>query len=91
MWASDLGIKGSIPVPCWAFKDASGLWDKVDWIAVAFWYMENLAERAYENRYGPIHSFGFRLRDGTLNCGAMLGIVKIALFLEDGHRIYTRA
>ena len=35
MWASDLGIKGP-SVPCWAFKDASGLWDKVDWIAVAF-------------------------------------------------------
>jgi hypothetical protein len=81
-WASDIAIKQKFLVPKWAELDANGQWEQVDWIAVAFWYMENLAERAFEEKHGPIHSYSFRLRGWDPRLWRHAWVNRIALFLR---------
>jgi len=87
-WASSIGIDGAIPVPSWSIKDGSITWQKVDWIAVAFWYMENLAERAYELKFGPIHSYSLRLKGWDPQLWEHAWVNRIALFLRKWSAYY---
>jgi hypothetical protein len=68
-WAADLGIDGALLVPA-QFVTAGDTpqWLRTDWLGVAHWYLDGVAERAFEQRNGPIHSYSYRLRgwDGRM-------------------------
>ena len=81
-WAEDLAIAGRLLVPQWAANEAGGRWDQADWLAIAFWYMENLAEREHESSGGSIHSFSFRLKGWDTRIWDRAWVNRIALFLR---------
>lgn len=81
-WASDLTINGRLLVPGWASENASNSWNQIDWIAVCFWYLNNLAERAYEDKHGPIHSYSLRLKGWDKRFWERAWVNRIALFLR---------
>ena len=81
-WAEEMSVDGGLLIPRWAFLLAEGEWAKVDWFAVCFWYLHNLAERAYEDANGPIHSYAFRLKGWDSRLWARAWVNRIALFLR---------
>lgn len=60
-WAEDCGVNGSLLIPTAALSGANSDWNNVDWIFALHWYVHGLAERAHEERHGPIHSYSFKL------------------------------
>jgi hypothetical protein len=90
-WAEDIAVDGCILVPKWAFEQADSKWDKVDWVAVCFWYLNSVAEREHEKQSGPIHSYSFRLKDWDERFWQYAWVNRIALFIrrwiahESGH------
>ena len=59
-WTAPAPVEGSLLVP--EHLAGSGDWTAVDWVSVALWYLDCLAERAHEEMSGPIHSYSMRLR-----------------------------
>lgn len=82
-WAGDLGPGGGLWVPKHTTAAGEGpLWTRTDWFAAAHWYLHGLAERAYEQRHGPIHSYAFRLRGWNPRFWERAWVNRIALFLR---------
>ena len=81
-WCEDVGVEKHLLVPQWAYQHAQGKWDFIDWIAVIFWYTENLAERAYEKMCGPIHSYSIRLKGWNSALWNHAWVNRIALLLR---------
>jgi len=81
-WASDYAVDGCLLVPRWASEQTSKSWNQIDWIAVCFWYLNNLAERAHEDMHGPIHSYSLRLKDWDKRLWERAWVNRIALFLR---------
>jgi hypothetical protein len=81
-WATDIAVDGGLLVPQWAADQARGGWESVDWVAVCFWYLNNLAERAHEQRSGPIHSYSGRLKGWDSRFWQYAWVNRIALFLR---------
>ena len=81
-WAAEMSVDGGILIPQWAYRRAEGEWAKVDWFVVCFWYLHNIAERAYEDANGPIHSYAFRLKGWDSRLWERAWVNRIALFLR---------
>jgi len=66
-WCSDLGPAAprTIPVDSSCLVAGEGPpWQRCDWWRAAFLMLTGAAERAHEQRHGPIHSYRFRLPRG---------------------------
>ena len=81
-WAREASIEGGLLIPRWACRQAEGEWNKVDWFAVCFWYLHNVAERVREEANGPIHSYAFRLKGWDTRLWERAWVNRIALFLR---------
>lgn len=67
-WAQG-SVQGQLLVPQEALVERDGAsspaWDMVDWWSVVFWFLTCQAERRFEERNGPIHSYSYLLvREG---------------------------
>jgi hypothetical protein len=80
-WGSELGIDGHIPLPAHLSPGVSK-WEDVDWPLAGFWYLHGLAERAFEKKHGPIHSYAFRLKGWDERLWSHAWVNRIALFLR---------
>lgn len=82
-WASDCGADGGILVPSQFIAAGQGsAWERTDWFGVIHWYLQGLAERAFEAAHGPIHSYAFRLRGWDPRLWNRAWVNRIALFLR---------
>jgi hypothetical protein len=82
-WSADVSVGGALLVPEGLVVSGPGpAWRRVDWLSVAFWYMNGLAEQAHEGEKGSIGSYSTRLPgwDGRLWDHAWVN--RIALFLR---------
>lgn len=82
-WASDLAADGGLLVPSECIKDLDGPeWERTDWLLAVFHMLECSAEREFERRHGPIHSYSFRLRGWDARVWSRAWVNRIALFLR---------
>ncbi|NER94649.1 MAG: hypothetical protein F6J86_12545 [Symploca sp. SIO1B1] len=82
-WAREIGVEGKLLVPAHLILEQKGVpWQQTDWLAVIFWYLSGLAEQAFEQRYGPIHSYSFRLKGWDSRLWERAWVNRIALFLR---------
>jgi hypothetical protein len=83
-WAADVGIKGKILVPAQFVKKSESLflWKEVDWFSAMFWFLNGVAERTFELKYGPIYSYCFRLKNWDKSLWDYAWVNRIALFLR---------
>jgi hypothetical protein len=80
-WAVDLGVDGHILVPTHLLP-GENKWEAADWPLTALWYVHGLAERAFESRYKPIHSYSSRLKGWDDRLWRHAWANRIALFLR---------
>lgn len=78
-WAAEIGVDGALLVPSEACGDG---WAEVDWWLAAFLLLECWHERVHEARFGPIHSYAFRLRGWDVRAWDHAWVNRIALFLR---------
>ena len=82
-WAREIGVEGKLLVPIHFILDREGSpWYQTDWLGVVFWYLNGLAEQAFEKQYGPIHSYRFRLKGWDQRLWERAWVNRIALFLR---------
>lgn len=82
-WAKAVGIDGALYVPESCIQCGDGpRWARTDWLGAAFWFMNGCAERAFELRHGPIHSYSFRLTGWNPIIWNRAWVNRIALFLR---------
>lgn len=80
-WAADLDPDNGIPVPA-RLVGQEGDWSSVDWLSTISWFMHCLAERAHEGKYGPVHSYSYRLDEWDSRLWDRAWVNRIALFLR---------
>jgi hypothetical protein len=56
--------------------------ERVDWLAAAFWYLNGSAERAHEAAHGPVHSYSYKLAGWPRRMWDRAWVNRIALFLR---------
>lgn len=82
-WSKVLAVNGQILVPeQLVIPGKSPSWCRTDWFAVIFWYLNGMAERAFEKRNGPIHSYSLRLKGWDPRLWERAWVNRIALFLR---------
>jgi len=82
-WAQDIGVEGQILVPQkYILSGEEPLWERIDWLGTVFWYLNGLAERSFEKKYGCIYSYSFRLKDWNPELWRHAWVNRIALFLR---------
>jgi hypothetical protein len=82
-WAVLAGVGGCLRIPERFVCPGEGpRWTRVDWWGSAFWYLGGLAERAYEDRHGPVHSYAFRLKGWDGQFWERAWVNRIARFLS---------
>lgn len=82
-WAYEFGVDGKVLIPAWTVVPGEhALWERIDWLAAIFWYLSGSAEREYEKRQGPIHSYSFRLPGWDRRLWERAWVNRIALFLR---------
>lgn len=82
-WASDVGVDKQLLVPEHLIRYGDlPEWQRVDWIRVVFWYLNGLAERFFEERHGPVHSYSSRLKGWDSRLWEHAWVNRIALFLR---------
>ncbi len=84
-WAvtAEIGVDGALLVPRAAcLTDEQPNWKQVDWWLAAFLMLECWPERAYEKKYGPIHSYSGRLKGFDSRVWERAWVNRIALFLR---------
>lgn len=59
LWASDLGVDGSILVPDFCIVDSDHA--AIDWWVAAFVMLTCWDEQNYERKFGPVHSYTYKL------------------------------
>lgn len=80
-WAIDLGVLGKLLVPS-ETVDSSRNWESVDWWLAAFLLLEGWHERAWEARYGSIHSYSYRLQEWDSRAWDHAWVNRIGLLLR---------
>ena len=80
-WAVSCGVDGAILIPLEAAPDGVD-WQKVDWWLAAFIMLEGWHERLWEDLYGPIHSYSFRLKGWDERVWEHAWVNRIMLFLR---------
>ncbi len=82
-WADDLGISARLLVPKDSIiNDQKTVWQNVDWYSAAFWFIAGIAEVEFEKKYGPIHSYSFRLKNWDNRIWKHAWVNRIFLFLR---------
>lgn len=82
-WGAGCAVDGTLAVPTLAVRPGDGLvWERTDWLLAAAWYVDGAAERAHEARYGPIHSYSYRLSGWPDRMWSHAWANRIALFLR---------
>ena len=84
-WAASAAVDGHLLVPQEAVKSEAGSnhdWQQVDWWLAAFLLLEGWHERVWEARYGPIHSYSYKLADWDERVWEHAWVNRIALFLR---------
>ena len=90
-WAQDLGENGHILIPSEYLQAGEHAeWQRTDWWAVAFWYLNGLPERAFEETHGEIHSYSFRLKHWDDRMWQKPWVNHIALFLRRWAAVHLR-
>lgn len=87
-WAAFCAVDGKLLVPeeiahHASYEAESDQWQGVDWFLAAFLLLEAWHERAWEHRYGPIHSYSFCLRGWDERAWENAWVNRIALFLRE--------
>jgi hypothetical protein len=80
-WAAQFGVDGCLAVPSEACPEPAG-WESVDWWLAAFLMLEGWHERAWEQSFGSIHSYSFRLKGSDPRLWEHAWVNRIALFLR---------
>ena len=82
-WSTNVAVNGGILVPTqFIVNRKEPLWKQVDWLGTIFWYLNGSAERAYEERHGPIHSYSFWLKGWDPRLWKHAWVNRIAMFLR---------
>lgn len=82
-WAADAAVDGGLLVPRQhVVPGEAETWRRVDWWGAAWWYLSGAAERAHEEKRGPIHSYSFRLAGWDGRMWERAWVNRIALFLR---------
>jgi hypothetical protein len=82
-WATDIAVEGHLLAPRQhVMPGGAEPWRDVDWWGAAWWYLSGAAERAHEERRGPIHSYSFRLNGWDPRMWERAWVNRIALFLR---------
>lgn len=82
-WAQDIAADGGLLVPTDCIQDGvEAVWQRADWLLAAFHLLECSAEREFEERHGPIHSYSFRLHGWDTRVWSRAWVNRIALFLR---------
>jgi len=87
-WAKHHGVNDYLLVPsecipndCKANKN--NLWKEIDWFLAIFLLIECCHERAWENEFGPIHSYSLRLKGWDERAWEHAWVNRIGLFLRE--------
>ena len=80
-WAAGSAVDGQLLVPAEASEGGTD-WKLVDWWLAAFLLLECWHERTHEARFGPIHSYSFRLKDWDPRVWRYAWVNRIAMFLQ---------
>mgnify|MGYP001174574960 CR=1 FL=1 len=85
-WAQHCSVDGSLLIPkeMVTAKDLlkeRHIWEKIDWFTAAFLMLECWHERVWEDRYGSIQSYSFRLKNWDERVWERAWVNRIALFL----------
>jgi len=82
-WAIDCGINGCLLIPSkYINPGTSPEWERADWLGILFWFLHGVAEREYEKRFQPIHSYKFRLKGWDSEIWDYAWGNRIALFIR---------
>jgi hypothetical protein len=90
-WAIECGVDGWLAVPSEAcLNPLDPAWEDVDWWLASFLMLECWHERAWELKYGPIHSYSLQLKDWDARVWDHAWVNRIALFFRKwaAHRLY---
>lgn len=80
-WANSCSINGKILIPK-ELCEQGNYWAEIDWWLAAFLMMEAWHERLWEEKYGPIHSFGGDLKGWDDRVWEYAWVNRIALFFR---------
>lgn len=87
-WAKKYGVDECllVPIECkpknYLGKEED-LWKEIDWFLAIFLMLECWHERLWENKFGPIHSYSFRLKGWDKRAWERAWVNRIALFLRE--------
>lgn len=86
-WAGPWSIDGSLLVPQDVLPNGLSsenvLWQDIDWFLSLFLLLEAWHERMWEHKYGPVHSYSYRLKGWDERVWAHAWVNRIALFLRE--------
>ncbi|MEO5336329.1 MAG: hypothetical protein H7841_05485 [Magnetospirillum sp. WYHS-4] len=84
-WAEHLGVDGGnllVPEALAGAGEQEHRWRSTDWLSAIAWYLHGEAERQYERRHGPVHSYSVRLTGIDPRIWQRAWVNRIALFLR---------
>lgn len=86
-WAQKYGIEGEVLVPEELVEDFEKnentyTWEDIDWFLACFLMLECWHERIWEEKFGPIHSYSYRLKGWDNRAWDYAWVNRIALFLK---------
>lgn len=95
VWADPWSIDGALLVPqevlsC-DFSSGDVSWQDIDWFLAIFLLLEAWHERMWEQKFGPIHSYSYRLKGWDDRVWAHAWVNRIALFLREWAAQVNRA
>ena len=87
-WAKHCGVGNRLLVPAECnpkkyYGNKSDLWKEIDWFLAIFLMLECWHERLWENKFGPIHSYSFKLRGWDKRAWEHAWVNRIGLFLRE--------
>ena len=82
-WGNECGVDGQMLVPqeCLNQQKGKNIWEQVDWWLAMFLLLEGWHERHWEQKYGTIHSYSFRLKGWDSRVWEHAWVNRMALFL----------
>ena len=87
-WAGHCGVDQCLLVPLESVPPdyvgpEADLWREIDWFLAVFLLIECWHERLWENKFGPIHSYSFRLKGWDKRAWQHAWVNRIGLFLRE--------
>ena len=86
-WAQKYGIGGEVLVPQELVEEFEKYghtytWEDIDWFLACFLMLECWHERIWEEKFGPIHSYSYKLKGWDNRAWEYAWVNRIALFLK---------